>query len=147
VRIASVERHLRDLLVGNDMANGRGAGFHEGSVGLNFHLLGNLTDLKDDVDFRTLIDLENNSCLNERLETRQFRLKHVRAGRQTGKDVVPSFVRDRRSLRARRGLGRGNLDTRQHGAARVLDSAADLSGQHLRPGRSTRQRQNKKCSQ
>ena len=92
MRIASIERHLRDLLVGDRLPDGRRARFHKGGVRLNFHLLGNLADLKHDVDCWTVIDLKDNSGLHVRLEARQLRLKHVRSNRETREDIVTRFI-------------------------------------------------------
>ena len=145
--IASIERHLRDLLVGDDLPDGRRARFHLAGVRLNFHLVGNLTDLKDNVDCRTGVDLKNDSRLHVRLEAGQTRLEHVGSKRQTREDIISSFIRHRRSLSAGGGLSYGDLDARQNGATLILDGAADLSSSRLRPSRSARHCKSKKTNQ
>src|SRR5262249_22492164 len=106
-----------------------------------------MADLKHDVDCRTVIDLENNSGLHVRLEARELRLKHVRSNRETRKDVVTRFIRDRRSLSARGGLSCGDFDARQNGATGILDGAANLSSGRLRPSRTAHQHKSNQAGQ
>ena len=68
MRITSIERYLRDLLIGDHLPDRRCARLHKSGVRCDLHLLGNLADLKDDVNFGPGIDLEDNSRLHVRLE-------------------------------------------------------------------------------
>src|SRR5262249_832356 len=138
--IASIERHLGDLLVGDYLSKRGRPRFHQRGVRFNLHLLCSLANLKGDVDEWAGIDLKDNAGLHIRLEAGQTSLKHIRSKRQTRKDVVSSFIRDRRSLRAGRGLSYGNLDARQNGAALIFDITNDLSSGRLCKRACARQR-------
>ena len=76
----------------DDLPDGRRARFHKGGVRLNFHLLGSLADLKNDIDFRTVIDLEDNPALQICPESRQSGLHHIGSNRKAGENIVAGFI-------------------------------------------------------
>ena len=67
--VASIQWQLEDALVIHDCSDTGAVCFNKGGVRLNFHLIGNLTYLKYDVDRRTSADLQDNSTLHVCLET------------------------------------------------------------------------------
>ena len=110
VRIASVERHLRDLLIRDDLPDGRSTRFNQSGVRCNFNLLRGLADLKHDVDQRAGIDLKDNTSLQVGPEAGQSGFEHIRSDGQTGEDIVACLIRDGRPLAAGRGLSNCDLD-------------------------------------
>ena len=55
------------------------ARLHEGRIGLNFDLFGNLADLERDIDGRVAADLQDDARLHKQAKPRQASLQFVRA--------------------------------------------------------------------
>ena len=64
MRIAAIERHLRDLLIRDHLTDSRRAAFDQSGICLDFDLFGSLTNLKNNVDDWTAINLKNDAGLH-----------------------------------------------------------------------------------
>ena len=70
--------------------------FHQSGVRLNFDLLGDLADFQNGIDDRTAVDLQHDSRLHKRPESRQRRFQPIWTDRQVRQDIRTRFIGDGR---------------------------------------------------
>src|SRR5215471_2900106 len=80
--IAAIERQLQNPLVIDDIAYSGTAGFDESRVGLDFHFIGDLSDLKNGIHCWSRSNLQRDSGLYISPEAGQSRFDRIRSDRQ-----------------------------------------------------------------
>src|SRR5262245_7004474 len=76
--ITAIQRQLQNTLVVDDISHAGTARFGKSGIGLDFHLVRDLSDFKDGIHDRIRSNLQNDSGLYVRLKTRQSSLDRVR---------------------------------------------------------------------
>ena len=141
-KVAAVERQVRDLLFGDDVADRRRLRVDGGRVGRHFHPLGNIAGLELEVHALNLVHVELDVRENRQLEPRLLGGDDVCASRQERHDI--GAVVASRCFARESGLRVGNddFDLRHDAAARVLHRPKNLAGGGLGAG-CTRQQEHR----
>src|SRR5204863_9817019 len=93
--LAAVERQLEDARIFDHLSDSGASCFDQRRIRLDFHLLRYLTDLKQDIDHRIRVDLENDSVLDISPKTGKLGFQPIRTGRKVRENVSPCFIRNR----------------------------------------------------
>ena len=126
MRVTSVERQFHNTGGLHDLTDTDAARLHHGRIGLDFDLLGNLSDLENDIDCRIGAHLQDDSCLYKAAKTRQARFQLVGTQWKIRQSVGPGFVGNGHPGDTGLGLRCGDFHAGQHRTALILVSSAHL---------------------
>ena len=131
--LASLQRKLQDVLVGDDRADARASDVDERCRGFDGDRLLQRADAEHRIDGRRRAHLEHDARLHVGPESLKRDLELVRPDRQVRQEVAPRVIAHGRANETRLGLRRGDGHAGQHGAAFIADRTAQLRCR-LRPG-------------
>ena len=126
--VTSIQRQFQNALCLHGLSDTHSAGLHKRSIGLNLDLLRPLAHFERHVNDWVAVDLQHDSCLDKRSESRQRRFQFVRTERQVRQHIHAGFVADRASGDSGLGLCCRDFYARQDRTAGILHGAGDLRG-------------------
>ena len=92
--VAPVQRQAAHLFLVDDLADRRGLGIDDRTLGDDVHGLGDVAEREREVDARDLIDVERHGRLHDPLEAGQLGGHFIAADRHVGNEVVALVVAD-----------------------------------------------------
>ena len=123
--LPAIEGQFQHTDVIDHLTDGRGPRFNQGGIGLDLDGFGHLADLEHRIDHRIVVDLEHNSGLRIRAESRQRGFQSIWANRQVRQYIGSGFIGQRAAFQTGVGLGHADFHTGQNCSAWILDRSAD----------------------
>ena len=90
--LAAVQRQFEDSFVFDNLTDADIPRLDQRGIRLNLDLFGHLTDFEDGIDHRVAVDLQDDSGLHIRSESRQRRFQTIRAQRKIRQNVGSGFI-------------------------------------------------------
>ena len=124
--VAALERQRLDLLVVDDLSDGRVARLDERCGRCHGYRFPDRADLQRHGDHRIAVDLQHDTGAHIRAEAGECHFEAIRSRRQVGQCVRPCLIGHNLTAEAGVGLCSGDGRARQDAAARVRDGPVDL---------------------
>ena len=126
--VAAVQRQLRDLLLGDDLADGGGVGVDRRGIGFDFDPFGDVACGQLEVDALDLIDVQLHVGMHGELEPGLLRGDDIDADREQWNRERALVVRERLALEPGVLVADRDLDLGHHRARGIAHDAGDLPG-------------------